>query len=1568
MQIPDGALYLRQWGTTWVAVPPLAPPPSASVPSQITSQIDSAFYWVHPPPFSKVWGLGKNWVNFSWTTLEDLERVARNVESSGPRENRAEGGPGKMGFQGPLWYCGDAAGKTSKDCVPYGVVMTPGGPGWCKISSWLSLKARVKCPPAASPSYYVDSSQQSHIPGQGEAQKIYWSKQVRPFPNWPESPLRRLPSSRLDSVDCAVCFLFLLLAVRLGADLCHLLAWSFGEFFSGKEMGKPYEVRGSWPTTTPSSRNDPTQQVVGVGSLSCPPAPTSEVSTYNLTNCTPKGKEEDFSALGSSNVDLGEGQNILVRSPPVATKCSHGTQWEVQDGVEEEHSQKYLMLDVEVVEHTGDIFVDLSERPFGTPPLSTVTAVGQSVSCRVGAFCGVLPLGLSVTHTRKNVLSCPPPGCFRESPAEKMDDGVGVHDTDLSGRVVFSCSPREGRETNPVPKAVSKPSRPLEVVVDRARDMVAEGVSSSFHEGGDILLATKCERVQEARAEKIRLDFQRQRLSNSQKRSCQKMFLKKTVPVAYNVPELVCVNMISAEPEAYPLLSGPEPILVLPPPPGTDSLVMFDNRAVFLPPALPTSVVAVNPLDLRIVRELVRGQKEETDEEIWLNLEELRVAQEKICGTLCQWQPKFSDMSNDLAKVVHALREVCGRVQQVQDVVVQENSVGQQRLQWTSQQFELVARKMQEHFRSVAAIRNEVEQISQRVSMCEDYLRRCSPPLDLAKLTQEVQDAMSARFAYFQTQIKDCGQDSFHKNRDLFASMFEPVDRRLSHTEEGLQKLFAQVQALTSREEDSPMVVEVNAPAPTGLSLEEQERIRVLEETQALLVFQVQDIRQTMEHFASKNLVHEHFSYCEKSFSEANQEVSRLREALSGISISQKDDTPSESVEASSSTSLPQVDTSVSCHEGHTPPVLTEMGGPKTVKVKKLSSRAKVPSRFSSEAAGWDVFAAKRILVAPYQSAVVPLGVRVILPTGSRGRMVHGAGSVLREGIEGGSETFDCLWQKELFVCLFNHTNNGLVVQEGDYVAQFLVEEVPYFQLVEEEFSETDDTGRSEYSAPPPQVGKRVSKLSRFPPEEKEEPRRSRLTKYPHPPVEVLDVSRASRSEERTEPGRQAVPRDVGRQGPPREQHYTRDRGSPTSEGNTSRLSSLCDKVTLSSSSRVGEWNASRYSGPPRSLHTPISPQDFSQGDTFDSDREGSFSAFEEFNRHRSERALTRNINMVGQESYNPFALELVRQFPKFKFSGERCDFLAWQDRWEDFVQLVRQASTERVSSYVMLSLLRERVDDVTAKELALLMRRPTSTYDDIYAEICRRFGSEAGLFRNRWKKTLLQKKTNGEVVPGEWRRFKIEILDALSQNPTRDESAVREHILVQLPESWRNAVFKTEFKMRSTSRLVRVWIPEDESLDSVWDEIASEVEGLSYRDGDRKSMLVSCADQWSHKKLLQLNGLFLNGKKLRVCAAETQCTVAELCEIVDERVEQMEELKAMAGEVGCEAPVRAVAQESSSSTETRVTVKDAPSKGKGKEAGSGALPCPAGKPASSVQCLACWHFGRLDTHDYKKM
>ena len=51
-------------------------------------------------------------------------------------------------------------------------------------------------------------------------------------------------------------------------------------------------------------------------------------------------------------------------------------------------------------------------------------------------------------------------------------------------------------------------------------------------------------------------------------------------------------------------------------------------------------------------------------------------------------------------------------------------------------------------------------------------------------------------------------------------------------------------------------------------------------------------------------------------------------------------------------------------------------------------------------------------------------------------------------------------------------------------------------------------------------------------------------------------------------------------------------------------------------------------------------------------------------------------VNMIG-ENVNALAIELIKQFPHFKFSGQRSDFQNWQDQWEDYVQLVRQVYGE---------------------------------------------------------------------------------------------------------------------------------------------------------------------------------------------------------------------------------------------------------------------------------------------------
>ena len=53
-----------------------------------------------------------------------------------------------------------------------------------------------------------------------------------------------------------------------------------------------------------------------------------------------------------------------------------------------------------------------------------------------------------------------------------------------------------------------------------------------------------------------------------------------------------------------------------------------------------------------------------------------------------------------------------------------------------------------------------------------------------------------------------------------------------------------------------------------------------------------------------------------------------------------------------------------------------------------------------------------------------------------------------------------------------------------------------------------------------------------------------------------------------------------------------------------------------------------------------------------------------------------------------------------------------------------------------------------------------------------------------------------------------------MAQGFGEDETAVREHVLLQLPESWRLAVIKQEMRRKANSNMVRVWVPQGEEAD----------------------------------------------------------------------------------------------------------------------------------------------------------
>ena len=64
------------------------------------------------------------------------------------------------------------------------------------------------------------------------------------------------------------------------------------------------------------------------------------------------------------------------------------------------------------------------------------------------------------------------------------------------------------------------------------------------------------------------------------------------------------------------------------------------------------------------------------------------------------------------------------------------------------------------------------------------------------------------------------------------------------------------------------------------------------------------------------------------------------------------------------------------------------------------------------------------------------------------------------------------------------------------------------------------------------------------------------------------------------------------------------------------------------------------------------------------------------------------SVRVIGTKNTSSLAMEMVRQFPNFRFDGDRTNFRRWQDQWEKYLQLVRHASNDPIDSYMLLVLL----------------------------------------------------------------------------------------------------------------------------------------------------------------------------------------------------------------------------------------------------------------------------------------
>ena len=134
-----------------------------------------------------------------------------------------------------------------------------------------------------------------------------------------------------------------------------------------------------------------------------------------------------------------------------------------------------------------------------------------------------------------------------------------------------------------------------------------------------------------------------------------------------------------------------------------------------------------------------------------------------------------------------------------------------------------------------------------------------------------------------------------------------------------------------------------------------------------------------------------------------------------------------------------------------------------TIKVKKLTSTATIPTKSRKTDAGYDLYSDEDIALYPEDTKLISTGIAFAIPDGYAG-LIWDRSGLGTKGVHRHAGVVDSSYRGEVKVALYNaraghidFTDNMYFISRGDRIAQILFQKVPHFDLVEtEELDETD--------------------------------------------------------------------------------------------------------------------------------------------------------------------------------------------------------------------------------------------------------------------------------------------------------------------------------------------------------------------------------------------------------------------------------------------------------------------------------------------------------------------------------
>jgi dUTP pyrophosphatase len=132
------------------------------------------------------------------------------------------------------------------------------------------------------------------------------------------------------------------------------------------------------------------------------------------------------------------------------------------------------------------------------------------------------------------------------------------------------------------------------------------------------------------------------------------------------------------------------------------------------------------------------------------------------------------------------------------------------------------------------------------------------------------------------------------------------------------------------------------------------------------------------------------------------------------------------------------------------------------VLIKKFNHDAKLPTRATEYAAGWDLYACllgvSRVPILPGSRLVVTTGLCFEIPEGFEGQIRPRSGLASKEGLVAAFGTIDSDYRGVIGVNLFNHSYQTVNIEHGQRIAQIVFQ--PVLKVYLEEVNELSETIR----------------------------------------------------------------------------------------------------------------------------------------------------------------------------------------------------------------------------------------------------------------------------------------------------------------------------------------------------------------------------------------------------------------------------------------------------------------------------------------------------------------------------